>query len=74
MNEVDVLRCVVHPKKLWVVGIISTRWKICGFAVTLFTKKITLGYVQVAVSWVHLMDIIYYFLASESFAQHVQEC
>jgi hypothetical protein len=61
MNEVDVLRCVVHPKKLWVVGIISTRWKTCDFAVTFFTMKIMLGYVQVAVSWVHPMDIIYYF-------------
>ncbi len=65
---------MVHPKKLWVVGLISSRWKNCGFPVTLFTMKITLGYVQVAVSWVHPMDIIYYFLASKSVPQHVQEC
>ena len=29
--EVDVLECVVHPKKLWVEGImISFQWKLYG--------------------------------------------
>lgn len=27
MNEVDVFEYMIHPKKLWAEGIISSRWK-----------------------------------------------